>query len=201
MDAQQFEELVSRWVSGDRLAPAEQQSLLDWLENHPEARHELLEDEALDSLLRCWPRLEETAEDFVQDCLRRAAGERADHREPVSAVAAPPIVAPPVAVVRPPKTAGDARPSRRLFAGSAGRWVAAVAGCSAALLLGAIGWRWLSARRAAGGRDEPARRRAVGRKPGFAAGTGSEPSQRWRKAPEPRGKRPGPRVTGSRRAS
>ncbi len=144
MDTQLFSELVSRWVSGDRLAPAEQQSLLDWLENHPEARRELLEDETLDSLLHCWPRLEGTAEDFVQDCLRRAAGQRADHHEPVSAVTAPPIVALPVTVVRPPKTADDARRGRRLFAGSAGRWVAAVAGCGAVLVLGAIGWRWLT---------------------------------------------------------
>lgn len=144
MDAQVLSELVARWVSGDRLAPAEQQSLLEWLESHPEARHELLQDEALDSLLRCWPRLDDTAEDFVRNCLRRATGGRTDQCERVSAVAAPPVVAPPVVVVCPPKSAGDARRSRRLFTRGAGRWVAAVAGCSVALLLGAIGWRWLT---------------------------------------------------------
>jgi hypothetical protein len=144
MDARRFEELLSRWVSGDRLAPAEEQSLLDWMENHPDARKELLEDEALDSLLRCWPRLEGTAEDFVRDCLRRAVGEPVDQRERAFAVAVPPIVAIPVPAVRPLKTPGDARRSGRLFAGRASRWVAAMAACSAALLFGTIGWRWLS---------------------------------------------------------
>ena len=144
MDAQRFGELASRWVSGDRLATAEQRSLLDWLEKHPEDRKELLADEALDSLLRCWPRLGDTADDFVRDCLRRADGQRADLPQGVSAVAAPPIVAPPMTVVGPRRTAGDARRSRGLFARRGVRWLAAVAGCSAALLLGAIGWRWLA---------------------------------------------------------
>ncbi|MGO9113064.1 MAG: hypothetical protein ACLP9L_27850 [Thermoguttaceae bacterium] len=144
MEAQLVEELISRWVSGDRLTPAEERSLLDWLETHPEARNKLLEDEALDSLLRSWPRLEDTAETFVQDCLHRAAGEGTDHRVLVSAVAAPPIIAPPVVLVRPSRIAGDTRPSRILFAGKTGRWVAAMVGCSAALLLGTIGLRWLT---------------------------------------------------------
>ncbi len=65
MDAKQYEESASRWVTGDRLAPDEEQDLLDWLESHPDAREALLEDESLDSLLRSGSRLDETAEDFV----------------------------------------------------------------------------------------------------------------------------------------
>ena len=174
MDAQQFAELVARWVSGDRLAPAEERSLLDWLEKHPEARQELLEDESLDSLLDCWPRLEETAEDFVRDCLRRAAGEPADRRQQVSAVVAPPIVAPPVAV-RPPKTAGDVRPGRRFIVSRAGRWMAVVAGCSAALLVGAVGWRWLARGPQALAIHQPAVPAQHAPVPPLAGGHGAQP--------------------------
>ena len=141
MDGQLFSELISRWVSGDRLAPAEEQDLLEWLENHPQARTELLEDEALDSLLRSWPRLEGTCEDFVRECLRRATGGGTNRREPISTVEAPPVVAPPVVTVR--KATGGAWGSRRLFAGSTIRRVVAAAGCSAVVLLGMFGWRWL----------------------------------------------------------
>ena len=170
METQQFEQLASRWVAGDRLAPDEEQILLDWLENHPEARHTLIEDESLDSLLCCWPRLEETAENFVRGCVHRAVDQRTSPREPASVVAAPPIVPPPI--VRPGESitvglspfaprksrsfaerkathvsAPVLRPiprNRRLFAGGAGRWLTVAAGCSAAILLAMIGWRWLA---------------------------------------------------------
>jgi len=144
MDAQLFENMVSRWVSGDPLTAAEEQSLLEWLQTHPEARKDLLQDETLDSRLRCWPRLEETAEDFVRDCLRRAGVERTGPHEPFAAVAAPPIVAPPVALIHPPRTAGGVPRRRRFSVDSAMGWAAAVAGCSAAIVLGSIGWRWLA---------------------------------------------------------
>jgi hypothetical protein len=127
MDPQLFGELVARWVSGDRLAHAEEQGLLDWLEVHPEARQELLDDEALDSLLRCWPRLEETSESFVESCLARAGQ---------GPVVSAPIVAPPVASVPLLKPAAGS-PSGRFFS-TVNRWALAAAGCCAALLLGAI---------------------------------------------------------------
>ena len=90
----------------------------------------------------------------MQDCLRRAAGERANHREPVSAVAAPPIVAPPVVVFarrKPQATPGGAAGCSR-----AGR---PVGGGGGRLQRGpparydrlAVAGAW-----AAGGRDEPA---------------------------------------------
>jgi hypothetical protein len=144
MDAQRLEELVSRWVSGDRLAPAEEQHLLQWLKNHPEDRGELLADEELDSLLRCLPRVEDTAAGFVQDCLRRLAARPLDQRSRAAAAAVPAIVAPPVVTPRSATPGRDVRRSRGFFVGGAGRWAAAVACCSAALLLGAIGWRLLA---------------------------------------------------------
>lgn len=156
MDARHFEELVSRWTSGDRLSPAEERRLTDWLTQHPEARADLFQDETLDSLLRCLPRLDDTAEDFVQQCLRRAAGSQAERRPQAAAVAAPPIVAPPVAMVRPAPAASQARRGRRLWAGGSGRWAAVMAACSAALLLVAIGWQWLARGPHSAGPNSPA---------------------------------------------
>jgi hypothetical protein len=142
MDDQRFGELASRWVSAEPLAPAEEQELLDWLENHPEARRQLLDDESLDSLLRCWPRLDETADDFLRDCLART------ERLVPASVKAPPVVAPPVAVT-PASTlrvvAGGSPRSRKLFPAKIGRWALGVAGCAAAVLLAATGW-WFLAR-------------------------------------------------------
>ena len=160
MDAPQYEEFASRWVAGERLAPDEEQFLLQWLEDQPDARADLLEDETLDSLLRDWSRLDETAENFVQDCLRGVAGADANGLAAAAAVEAPPVVAPPVVVSTqkwvarselrakgvvcdestPFASSGTCHPSRfrvhALFAGKSARWAAAVAGCCAAARIG-----------------------------------------------------------------
>jgi hypothetical protein len=143
MDAEQMSELATRWVSGDPLTSAEEQTLLHRLQTNPEARQELLEDETLDSLLRCGSRLDDTAEDFVRASLERASRERWVQQQPASVVAAPPVVAPPVATIRPAQPSGDGRPRGRRLLARAVRWMAAVAACSAAVVLGAIGLRAL----------------------------------------------------------
>ena len=107
----------------------------------------MLEDETLDSLLRCWSRLDETAEDFVQGCLRGVSS--IDGCQPVVAVDAPPVVAPPVVTSASQGVAssGTCRPASFRLHGpfdKAIRWAAVMAGCSAALVLVAIGWRWLA---------------------------------------------------------
>jgi hypothetical protein len=162
MDAQQFDELASRWIGGDRLARDEEQRLLDWLDSHPDARDALLEDESLDSLLRSWPQLADTSDDFVQGCVRRISGERADNGAWAAVVEVPPIIVPPrvahserqaEGVLGPENHALRLKlrachpvrsPLRRPFLGKAVRWTAAIAGCCAALVLAAVGWRWLA---------------------------------------------------------
>jgi hypothetical protein len=141
MDAQYYAELASRWVSGDRLTASEQQQLLQWLNNYPEARAELLADEDMDSLLHCLPH-EDGAEGFVQNCLRRLVASPADRSDRIARPLAPPIAAPPVVVPRPPLS-GPRRRGRSFPLYGARRWMAAAACCSAALLVAAIGWRWL----------------------------------------------------------
>ena len=142
MDAQTARELASRFVSGDRLTPAEEQRLLQWLENHPEARGELLDDEAMDSLLGCLTRLDETAEDFVQDALA-SRGRMASGRRPLPQAAVPARSVAARAGV--PKRPRNALWVGKLAARSAvSRWVAAIACSIAVLLLAAIGWRWLA---------------------------------------------------------
>ena len=88
MDAKQYEESASRWVTGERLAPDEEQDLLDWLESHPDAREALLEDESLDSLLAAgagWMRR--------RKILWRAACPGVGRA--IAVVEAPPVIAPP----------------------------------------------------------------------------------------------------------
>jgi hypothetical protein len=166
VDAQYFEELSSRWVCGEPLTAAEEQRLLQWLQDRPEARGKLLADEELESLLRCLPRLQDTAEGFVQDCLRRI---------PVAAASSA-IVAPPVVMVPcPPQPGRGAVRGRRWLAGGAGRWAAAAACCSAVLLLCALGWRLLA----------PGRRVIEANHPVAPAGKIAEPALAARKPSRP----------------
>jgi ferric-dicitrate binding protein FerR (iron transport regulator) len=73
MESKQARELAARVVSGERLTQADEQELLAWLQQHPEAREAYLADEALDVLLGCLGRLRATEDDFVAATLRRVA--------------------------------------------------------------------------------------------------------------------------------
>lgn len=73
MDIARANELASCVVSGVPMTSSEEQELMQWLVQRPDARDGLLEDEAMDSLLRCVGRLEGTEDEFVQAALRRAA--------------------------------------------------------------------------------------------------------------------------------
>lgn len=159
MDARQYEELASRWVAGDPLAPDEEQLLLEWLENRPNARTALMDDETLDSLLHSWACLDETAEDFVQDCLRGIADAGVNGLPAAAAVgspsiAAPPVVAPPIVVRKPRDDAGRVKSKGGLFAGKTIRWATVAAACCAVLLVTAIGWRWVAGGRQPGEKNQ-----------------------------------------------
>lgn len=71
MNTKRGMDLVSRYLSGDALTQAEQQWLIDWLEQHPDQRDELLTDEATESLLQNLFRLDHTTDKFVQATLKR----------------------------------------------------------------------------------------------------------------------------------
>ncbi|MGL4551290.1 MAG: hypothetical protein ACRC33_08885 [Gemmataceae bacterium] len=66
-------ELAARHVSGERLTPGEEQSLRDWLRDHPDERAAFLADEEMDGLIRDLNRLQATEEAFVAATLGKLA--------------------------------------------------------------------------------------------------------------------------------
>ncbi len=96
----------------------------------------------MDGLLGCLTRLDATAEDFVQDALRRTATWQVDRQPLPQAADAQPVPSEPVPPA--PKRRGDSLWVRKLAALGGSRWFAAIACSIAVLLLAAIGWRWLA---------------------------------------------------------
>lgn len=67
-------ELQARYLSGEHLSSEEADCLLQWLNENPDARQEMLIDEAIDNQLRCMARINdvELVEKFVRDSVDRA---------------------------------------------------------------------------------------------------------------------------------
>ena len=170
MDARQYEELASRWVAGDRLAPGEEQFFLEWLEKRSDARTAMLEDETLDSLLLCWSQFGQDGRGFrarlpARGCGRghahsgcrggSAADRRAAGRDIGAARGGTSLSLRRAWQMQrhttPFASSGTCHPASFRLHGpfdKAIRWATAVFACCAALVLVAVGWRWL-----AGGRQ------------------------------------------------
>ena len=134
MESKQAREFASRLVAGERLTPAEEQELLEWLEQQPTAREAYLADETMDSLLGCLARLRATEDDFVAATLRRVA---AASEPPVRENAAEPADNRGAIATRPPFRRGWR--SLRLA-----KWQAVAALCAAILLMAGVGgFLWL----------------------------------------------------------
>ena len=78
MSTNQFEELQLRYIADDSLSNEEAKCLVQWLDENPNARQEMLADETIDSQLRCMARISdaESLEEFVQQTVDRAVGAR-----------------------------------------------------------------------------------------------------------------------------
>ena len=74
MSTHSYRELQARYIAGDPLSSDEATELLRWLDDHPDQRHEMLTDEAIDSQLHCLARLSdaELAENFIRGTVQRA---------------------------------------------------------------------------------------------------------------------------------
>ncbi len=53
-------DMASRFAAGESLSHTDQQNLLQWLEDRPEARHEFFNDALIDHRIRAWVRLSDT---------------------------------------------------------------------------------------------------------------------------------------------
>ncbi len=74
MSRKSMKELQSRYIAGEPVSEDEQRSLLQWLEENPAQRDELLTDAAINGQLRCMARLndKDLSEAFVQQTVERA---------------------------------------------------------------------------------------------------------------------------------
>ena len=74
MSMRSIVELQARYLSGEHLSSDEADCLLQWLNENPDARQEMLIDEAIDNQLHCMARINDVGlvEEFVRDSVDRA---------------------------------------------------------------------------------------------------------------------------------
>lgn len=82
MDQKRIVELWSRLSVGEKLAPAEEQELLDCLSSQPALRDDILADESIDSLLQCLGRIDRADDRFVGRVLQRTSEDVRPEKEP-----------------------------------------------------------------------------------------------------------------------